>query len=232
MRKQSLSAEPFKRGQQNGSNDFDDQRDHVTVEEFGHTQPVRPFGEWVVQLLGQSLPPVGLGIAIWLSWGRLVSSLDILLWLLLYFTTGVGVTAGYHRLFTHVSYRTTRPIRVGLAILGCMTAEEPFFAWVANHRRHHQYSDRVGDPHSPHLHGTGALNALKGIWHAHVGWLFARRDANLSRYIPDLQRDKALVFVNRFHLLWVAMSLVVPAIVAGITLTNGSELCMDSYGAA
>jgi stearoyl-CoA desaturase (delta-9 desaturase) len=177
---------------------------------------IRPVAEWILHFLAQTIPFAGLLAVIYCFWGTWASPLYISLWLSMLYATGFGVTAGYHRLFTHQSFRTTRPIRVILAVLGCMTAEEPLFLWIANHRRHHELSDSPGDPHSPHLHGEGILNSLKGIWHSHVGWLFAPRNKDIYRYIPDLMRDKALAFVDRWHYLWVCIGLLLPAAIAGL----------------
>jgi stearoyl-CoA desaturase (delta-9 desaturase) len=85
-------------------------------------------------------------------------------------------------------------------------------SWVADHRKHHAFSDQEGDPHSPHVgHGTGWSGALRGLFHAHVGWLFIHTERGLkSRYAPDLLKDPIVSFINRTFVLWVAAGLIVP----------------------
>src|SRR5581483_6987504 len=117
-------------------------------------------------------PVLSLVVAGWLLWDRVLGWNDVIVFIVLYLLTGFGVTVGFHRLFTHRSFKTTRPIRLALAILGSAAIEGPVIAWVANHRKHHAFSDRAGDPHSPHVdHGHGWRGAVRGLVHAHVGWL-------------------------------------------------------------
>ena len=101
---------------------------------------------------------------------------------------GLGVTVGFHRLLTHRAFKTTRPVRAALAILGSAAIEGPVISWVADHRKHHAFADREGDPHSPHVdHGHGWRGALRGLVHAHVGWLFIHTHrGRRTRYAPDL----------------------------------------------
>src|SRR5665811_1251989 len=108
----------------------------------------------------------------------------------LYVPTGLGVTVGLHRLLTHRSFKTYAWLRGLLAVLGTMAVQGPVIAWVADHRKHHAFTDRDGDPHSPHVgHGTG----IGGLWHAHMGWLFAEQgQADWKRYAPDLYEDPGM----------------------------------------
>jgi stearoyl-CoA desaturase (delta-9 desaturase) len=122
----------------------------------------------------------------------------------MYALTGLGVTVGFHRLLTHRSFKTRRSVRAVLAVLGSAAIEGPAVSWVADHRKHHAFSDRPGDPHSPHVgHGDGWAAQLRGLAHAHVGWLFRhdQRGAR-SRYAPDLLTDPVIRFVDRTFILW------------------------------
>ena len=117
-------------------------------------------------------PIVALAIAIPLLWGRAVRLTDVIVAAAFYLVSGFGVTVGYHRLFAHRSFRPARWLKIVLASAGSLAVEGSVIGWVANHRRHHVFSDKPGDPHSPHLHGTGVAAQLRGFAHAHVGWLF------------------------------------------------------------
>jgi stearoyl-CoA desaturase (delta-9 desaturase) len=103
-----------------------------------------------------------------------------------------------------------RPVRFALAVLGSAAIEGPVISWVADHRKHHAFADRPGDPHSPHVdHGGGWRGALQGLAHAHVGWLFIHTQrASHARYAPDLLGDPLIVAVDRWFLLWAAGGLV------------------------
>ena len=149
-------------------------------------------------------PMVGLGFVCWQLWESALRWSDIVVFALLYFATGFGVTVGFHRLLTHRSFATTRPVRFVLAALGSAAIEGPVVSWVADHRKHHAFSDRLGDPHSPHVgHAGGWRGALRGLLHAHVGWLFIHTQrGNKERYAPDLLADPVIRFVDRTFLVW------------------------------
>jgi stearoyl-CoA desaturase (delta-9 desaturase) len=150
--------------------------------------------------------PFGLlGLAGWLAWGGALHWQDLVVLAITYLLTGLGITVGYHRLFTHRSFKTGSRVRVLLAILGSAAIEGPVIEWVATHRQHHQFSDHQGDPHSPHVgHGHGWLGALRGLAHAHLGWIFRGIDrASEEHYAKDLLADPAVRFVDRTFLLWV-----------------------------
>ena len=149
-------------------------------------------------------PIVCLGIVGWQLWADFLGWSDIAVFAVMYVATGLGVTVGFHRLFTHRSFSTTRPIRAALAILGSAAIEGPVISWVADHRKHHAFSDREGDPHSPHVdHGAGWRGALRGLAHAHVGWLFIHTHrGRRSRYAPDLLADPVVSYVDRTFLTW------------------------------
>ena len=150
------------------------------------------------------VPMVALGIAAWRSWDGLLKPSDVAVFVVLYVLTGLGVTVGFHRLFTHRSFKTSAAVRGTLAVLGSAAIEGPVISWVADHRKHHAFADLPGDPHSPHVdHGVGLRGSLRGLLHAHIGWLFVhdQRGAR-DRYAPDLLRDPVLRFVQRTFPLW------------------------------
>ncbi len=138
-----------------------------------------------------------------------------------YSFTGLGITVGYHRLFTHRSFKTTRSVRALLAVLGSMAVEGPVLEWVATHRKHHRFSDHPGDPHSPHIdQAPGWRGSLRGLWHAHVGWMLRGRDmANPARYAKDLLADHDLRLISRTFPLWVLVGLAIP-FGLGVALTG------------
>jgi stearoyl-CoA desaturase (delta-9 desaturase) len=158
------------------------------------------------------LPILALGVVAWQVWSELLGWSDLLVFAIMYVLTGLGITVGFHRLFTHRSFKTTKPVRAILAALGSMAIEGPIISWVADHRKHHVYSDHEGDPHSPHVdHGHGLKGALRGLLHAHVGWLFIHTQRGLkSRYAPDLIADPIVSWISRTFLLWVIASLAMP----------------------
>ena len=158
------------------------------------------------------VPFLGLGLVAWQAWSHSLRWSDVVIFTIMYVLTGLGVTVGFHRYLTHRSFKTTRPIRALLAILGSAAIEGPVTAWVADHRKHHAFSDEEGDPHSPHVdHGRGLRGALTGLFHAHVGWLFLHTQrGSKARYAPDLQADPTIAYVDRTFLLWAVGGLLVP----------------------
>ena len=172
------------------------------------------------------LPILALGIVAWQLWSSLLGWSDLIVFAIMYVSTGLGITVGFHRLFTHRSFKTGKAVRAVLAALGSAAIEGPVISWVADHRKHHAFSDKPGDPHSPHVdHGHGLKGALKGLFHAHVGWLFIHTQRGLkTRYAPDLLKDPVVSFINRTFLLWVLAGLAVPFALGwaiGGTLTTG-----------
>ena len=164
------------------------------------------------------LPILALGIAVWQTWMGLLQPSDIVVFLILYVGTGLGVTVGFHRLLTHRSFKTTKAVRGTLAILGSAAIEGPVISWVADHRKHHAFADKPGDPHSPHVdHGGGWLGALRGLVHAHFGWLFihTQRGAR-ARYAADLVEDRVISFVDRTFLVWAVGGLAAAFLLGGL----------------
>jgi stearoyl-CoA desaturase (delta-9 desaturase) len=166
----------------------------------------------VVRTLVFGVPPVALGVAGWLAWGGTLHWQDLLVLAITYTLTGLGVTVGYHRLFTHRSFKTGRTMRALLAVFGSMAVEGPVIEWVATHRKHHRFSDHHGDPHSPHVdRAPGWRGTLRGLGHAHVGWMFRGKDmANPGRYAKDLLGDRDMRFISATFPLWVAVGLALP----------------------
>jgi stearoyl-CoA desaturase (delta-9 desaturase) len=151
--------------------------------------------------------------AIVLLWDRLVSSHDLVLLAVMYLITAGGITVGFHRLLTHRSFRTHKPTEYAFAALGSMAVQGPVIAWVADHRKHHAHTDVEGDPHSPHVgHGEGVIGVLRGLWHAHTGWLLSEHGrAEWSRYAPDLTEDRGMRLINRRFVSLVVLGLALPA---------------------
>jgi stearoyl-CoA desaturase (Delta-9 desaturase) len=172
------------------------------------------------------LPFVGLGVAAWQTWNDLLHWHDLVVFVVTYFLTGLGVTVGFHRLLTHRSFQTTPAVKGVLAALGSAAIEGPVTAWVADHRKHHAFADEEGDPHSPHVgHGGGFGGTVRGLLHAHVGWLFIHTHrGNKQRYAADLIADPVVRWIDRTFVLWVVVGLLFPfalGFALGGTLTAG-----------
>jgi stearoyl-CoA desaturase (delta-9 desaturase) len=162
-------------------------------------------------LIGVSVPPIGLIAAIVLLWNRAVGPLELALMVSLYVVTCLGVTLGYHRMFTHRAFESSRVFRAIIAVLGSMAVEGSVITWVADHRKHHTFTDQEGDPHSPHLAGPGFWGAVKGLWHAHLGWLFETvGTAERERFAADLLRDGVLRVIDKLFFVWVGLSFAIP----------------------
>jgi len=175
-----------------------------------------PVGLYAANLLAVVLPLLGLGAAAVFLWGWGFSWVELGLLLGLYALTALGITVGFHRLFTHHSFETYRVVKVVLGVLGSMAVEGSLLKWVALHRRHHQHSDQPGDPHSPHMHGAGVLGLLRGLWHAHLGWVFQADPPDLDHYVKDLRRSPLVRTVSALFILWVVLGLLVPAVLGGL----------------
>ena len=157
-----------------------------------------------------AVPPIMLAIGMWFGWsGNLLVWQDLLVLVVSYVVIGTGVTVGFHRLLTHRSFKTSRLLRAAFAALGSAAAEGPVIDWVATHRKHHQFSDVEGDPHSPHVgHGSGWRGAFGGLVHAHIGWVFTDMEvADERRYAKDLLADPMIRFVDRTFVVWVIAGL-------------------------
>ena len=168
--------------------------------------------ERVVRTAVIGLPLAALVAAGWLAWGGALRWQDLVVLATVYALTGAGITVGYHRLFTHRSFKTSRVLRSVFAVLGSMAVEGSVIEWVATHRKHHSFADRPGDPHSPHVdQAPGWRGAVRGLVHAHIGWMFRGKDmANPARYAKDLLADRDLRFISRTFPLWVVAGLALP----------------------
>ncbi|HEX9336779.1 MAG TPA: acyl-CoA desaturase [Pseudonocardiaceae bacterium] len=162
------------------------------------------------------VPMLALIAAIPFAWGWGLNWLDVGLAAAFYLVSCLGVTIGYHRHFTHSSFKARRGLRVALAVAGSMGVQGPPIIWVADHRRHHAFSDRDGDPHSPWLFGTSPVAIARGFWHAHMGWLIDRDTTNKQRFAPDLLADKDVVRVNGLFWLTTMATLLLPPLIAGL----------------
>jgi stearoyl-CoA desaturase (Delta-9 desaturase) len=162
------------------------------------------------------IPVLALAAAVTLAWGWGITVVDIAIAVVAYYVTGLGVTVGFHRYFTHGSFKAVRPLRVALAVAGSLALQGSVVSWVADHRRHHAFSDKEGDPHSPWLFGTGPAAVARGFVHAHLGWLFGRDRTNARRFAPDLLADRDITAVDRQFVLLTAVSLGGPALIGGL----------------
>ena len=173
-----------------------------------------------------ALPIAGLLAAAVQTWNDWLHWHDLIVFGVVYLLTAIGITVGFHRLLTHRSFETSPLLRGAFAALGSAAIEGPVISWVADHRKHHAFSDEEGDPHSPHVgHGHGLKGTLRGLVHAHVGWLFIHTQrGSKERYAPDLLADPVVRWVDRTFLLWVAVGLAVPFVLGlalGGTLASG-----------
>jgi stearoyl-CoA desaturase (Delta-9 desaturase) len=176
--------------------------------------PARPPLQRAIQLTVIALivvgPFAGLVAAVVLLWGRGVGFADLGLVAFFYLLTGFGVTVGFHRGLTHRSYAASPALRVALAVAGSMSFQGDVIGWVATHRRHHAFPDRPGDPHSPYQYGTGPGGLLRGVAHAHIGWLFGHDPTSRERYAPDLLADRSMRVVSNAFPALCAASLALP----------------------
>ena len=163
----------------------------------------------LINLAGVTIPFAGLVVAIALLWGVAFDWTYLGLLGGMYFITAVGVTVGYHRYFTHRSFKTSRPVVLILGVLGSMAVEGPILQWVAVHRQHHHHSDEADDPHSPHTLDSGMLNVLRGFWHAHVGWMFRPDPRGLALYVKDLRQERLVRWMSGLFPVWVLLGLLI-----------------------
>ena len=171
---------------------------------------------YTLALMAVWIPFLGALIALGLAWNREVGVLELSLLAGMYIVTTLGVEVGFHRQFAHASFCATNSVRLALAIAGSMAAEGPVVFWVAIHRKHHRYSDHSGDPHSPHLQGNLAFGWLRGLFHAHLGWLFRPLGIEWREYAPDLLRDRAVFAVHCSYGYWVLVGVALPAVIGGV----------------
>ncbi len=176
----------------------------------------RPRHEQVLVGLFTLVPTGALVATLPLAWGWALSWTDIALATGFYLLSGLGVTIGFHRYFTHRAFKAGRGVRIALAVAGSLALQGDVISWVADHRRHHAFADKDGDPHSPWLYGDTPVALAKGFLHAHLGWLFGRDRTNAVRFAPDLLADRDIAAISRLFPFWSAVSLAVPAGLGGL----------------
>ncbi len=186
-----------------------------------------------ITLVLTALPVIGTALGIWQLWGSGIGSLDLILLLSFYAATGLGISVGFHRLFTHRSFRALRGVRIVLALFGSMAVQGSVVQWCATHRRHHAYADQYGDPHSPHLaQAAGLRGVLLGLWHGHMGWLFAGQgESEPKEWVPDLLADRDIVRIGAAFPFTTLASFALPPLLAlVITQSFGAALTAFIWG--
>ncbi|MDY3551967.1 acyl-CoA desaturase [Gemmata sp. JC717] len=168
---------------------------------------------WTAVLTGVFVPLAGVAAAAALAWRNgLLGWADVGLFLGMYVAVMLGTTVGFHRLFTHRSFETVKPVQFILGALGSMALQGPLLAWVGLHRIHHQHSDHDGDPHSPHAPGRrGFWGRFRAFWHAHIGWALPAETTDLERYAPDLLKSPLIRTVSALFPVWAALGVLIPA---------------------
>ncbi len=172
--------------------------------------------EQVALALFIGVPFLAIAAAVPVAWGGWLGWTDVVIAAVMYAISGHGVTVGFHRCFTHKSFKPNRTLKIALAIAGSMAIQGPVIRWVADHRKHHKFSDRDGDPHSPWRYGETIPALTKGLMHAHLMWLFDPEQTPQRKYAPDLLKDRDIVRVSRAFPLLVAISLLLPALLGGL----------------
>ena len=184
------------------------------MHEMNGTEKVANLGAVVIPFLATLT-------AIVLLWNRFVSVTDLVIAAVMYLATAIGITVGFHRLLTHRSFQTSKPLEYTFAVLGSMAVQGPVISWVADHRKHHAHTDSEGDPHSPHVgHQAGLRGVAAGLWHAHAGWLMSTQGrADWKRYAADLNEDPGMRLIARQFVPLVLLTLLLPAL-AGYVATG------------
>lgn len=162
------------------------------------------------------LPILGTACAIVLLFFHPITSVDLTLFFVFWMLSGLGISIGYHRLFTHRSFKASAPVRAALGIFGSMAGQGGVISWTAMHRRHHELGDQEGDLHSPNLHGSGFSGKIKGFIHAHFTWMVAHPYPNVVHYAPDLLKDRVMIWVNRHYYTWIILGLLIPTVIGGL----------------
>jgi len=152
--------------------------------------------QWLIALF-VVVPFLAIFAAVPVAWGWGLGWHDVVIGAVFYAVSGHGITVGFHRYFTHGAFKAKRALRLAMAIAGSLAIEGPVLRWVADHRRHHQFSDQEGDPHSPWRYGDNTKALMKGLWHAHIGWFFDSEQTNQRRFVPDLLADRSIVRISK-----------------------------------
>jgi len=162
------------------------------------------------------LPVLAIVAAVPIAWGGWLGWSDVIITAVMYAFTGLGITVGFHRYFTHKSFKPNRGVKILLGVAGSMAIQGPIVRWVADHRKHHKFSDRDGDPHSPWRYGNTLPALMKGLFFAHMGWLFDTEQTSQRQYAPDLLKDKDIVRMSRAFPWFVLASLTLPLVLGGL----------------
>lgn len=175
--------------------------------------PASARTKWIIAFTMMAVPGLGTVAAAWCLWAGLATRTDLILFVAMYFVHMAGITMGFHRYAAHKSFKTSRFFEGVLMIAGSMGGEGPIIDWVTTHRRHHRFSDREGDPHSPNLKGKSLVEKIAGLWWAHMPWMLADEASSWRFWAPDLLRDRRVFFYHRTYQLWVLTGLAVPAVI-------------------
>ncbi|MGW2700379.1 acyl-CoA desaturase [Streptomyces sp. NPDC001340] len=204
------------------------------MSEFSESTPLAdrarswPSGEQLMIGVFVAVPFLALLAAVPLAWRHGLSPTDLVLAVVFYLVSGLGITVGFHRHFTHGSFKARRPLRIALALAGSLAVQGPLLTWVADHRKHHRFSDRDGDPHSPWRYGRSPRALVKGMLYAHLGWLFETEHASPRTYAPDLVRDRTLMLISKRFGLVVLASVALPAVL-GAALTRSWQGALSAF---
>jgi stearoyl-CoA desaturase (delta-9 desaturase) len=163
-----------------------------------------------------AVPLLALIAAVPLAWGWGLGWHDIVLAVAFYYISGLGVSVGLHRYFTHGSFKAKRGFKIALAVAGSLAIEKPVITWVADHRRHHKYSDKEGDPHSPWRFGNDAKALARGLVYAHIGWMFDGDITSEEKFCPDWLADRDVAAISRWFPALATFSMLAPALIGGL----------------
>jgi stearoyl-CoA desaturase (delta-9 desaturase) len=180
-------------------------------------EPAASRGRKITMVVITVLPFAGLLAAVTQLWNEAVGPVDLALFLGLYIFCGFGITIGYHRMLTHRAFEAIAPLKALLLVAGGIAIQGAAIDWAVDHRTHHAFSDKEGDPHSPH-HGfsDSIWGRLRGLGHAHVGWMFDHNRSDYERYAKDLLSDRLVVAISKLFTLWVVLSFAVPFVLGGL----------------
>lgn len=190
--------------------------------------PTSARAKRVVALVTIGIPAVGFAVAVYLIAAGRATTLDYTLFAVFYVIQMFGITIGFHRYVAHRSFKTSRFFEGVLLIAGSMALEGPLLFWVATHRRHHRYADELGDPHSPNLSGSGLGGKLKGLWYAHIPWMFSDQESRATVFAPDVLRDRRLYGYSRTYPIWALASLLLPAVI-GLAVGGTAQAAFSGF---
>ena len=162
------------------------------------------------------VPLLAVLLAVPVAWGGFLGWSDVVLLVVMNMITALGITVGFHRYFTHGSFKASRGLRIALGVAGSYAVEGPVDRWVADHRKHHAFSDKEGDPHSPWRYGERPRDIARGLFYAHLGWLFDIEQTSREKYAPDLLADRDIARISRAFPMFVLGSLLIPTLLGGL----------------